>query len=56
MVLAGSGVDVMVGEGWFIAATSSYNNSRVCSRNSMPPGISAAGVSLADGWDDDDER
>jgi len=55
-VLAGSGVDAMVGETQFIAATSSCSISSVHSRNSMPSASSAAGVSPADGWDDDDEH
>ena len=54
-MLAGSGVDETVGEGSFIAATSACNISSVCSRNASPPAASAAGVSPADGWEDDDE-
>src|SRR6267142_3030724 len=55
-VLAGSGVDATVGEGLFIAATSACSILSVCSRNASPPEASAAGVSLADGWEDDNEH
>jgi len=51
----GSGVDATVGEGRFNPATSSCNISRVRSRNSILPGISAAGVSPAEGCNDGDE-
>src|SRR6267142_3631536 len=54
-VLAGSGVDATVGEGLFIAATSACSISSVCSRNASPPEASTAGVSLADGWEEDDD-
>src|SRR6267142_2299075 len=54
-VLAGSGVDATVGEGLFIAATSACSISSVCSRNANPPEASMAGVSPADGWEDDIE-
>src|SRR6266850_8547310 len=55
MVLAGSGVDATVGEGRFNPTTSSCNILRVCSRNSILPGISAAGVSPAEGCNDGDK-
>ena len=55
-MLAGSGVDATVGEGLFIAATSACSISSVRSRNAIPPGASAAGVRMADGWEDNDER
>jgi len=55
-VLAGSGVDAIAGESWFIAATSHCSISSVRSRNSIPPGASAAGVRPADGWEDEDDR
>ena len=55
-MLAGSGVNATVGEGLFIAATSACSILSIRSRNSIPPGASAAGVSLADGWEDDDEH
>jgi len=48
-------MDETVGEGWFNPATSSCSISRVCFRNSILPGISAAGVSLAEGCDDGDK-
>jgi len=55
-VLAGSGVDATVGEGSFMAATSACIISSVCSRNASPPEASMAGVSPADGWEDDEEH
>ena len=44
-----------MGEGWFIAATSSCSISRVRSRNSKLPGFLAVRVSPAEGCDDEDE-
>jgi len=48
-------VDETVGEGRFNPATSSCSILRVHSRNSILPGISAAGVSPTEGCDDGDE-
>jgi len=48
-------MDAVVEEGQFIATTSSHNILRVCSRNSRLPGVSTAGVSPINGWDNDDE-
>ena len=48
-------MDATVGDGQFMAATSSCSKTRVRSRNSMLPGLSAAGVSPVEGCDEEDK-